>query len=251
MSRFTSLPVLVFATSLLLFWLSAWLGAFVRQHVNADKEAGHDFSVLIAGALTLLGLIIGFSFSMAVSRFDQRKNYEEAEANAIGTAYLRVDLLPEPEATKLRALLHTYLVQRISLYGAPDKEKVRQINAETARTEADLWSTTRKAAADRPNPLVALAVAGMNDVLNSAGYTDAAWRNRIPPAVWMFMALVAMLCNVMLGYFGGTSKKRPALVLLPLLVAISFLLIADIDSPRGGLIRVSPQNLKLLLQVIR
>jgi hypothetical protein len=148
-------------------------------------------------------------------------------------------------------LLQTYLVQRISLYGTSNEEKVRQIKTEAARTEEDLWATARTAAAYRPDPLVTLAVSGMNDVLNSAGYTDAAWRNRIPIAVWIFMGVVAMLCNVMLGYFGSASKKRAALVLLPLLVAISFLLIADIDSPRGGLIRVSPQSLQLLLQSIR
>jgi hypothetical protein len=219
--------------------------------VNADTQPNQDFSVLIAGALTLLGLIIGFSFSMAVSRFDQRKNYEDAEANAIGTEYLRVDLLPSSDTTKLRALLQTYLRQRISLYGTSDEEEVRLINAEAARTVEGLWSTTHTAAAYRPDPLVALAVSGMNDVLNSAGYTNAAWRNRIPIAVWMFMAIIAMLCNVMLGYFGGTSKRRAALALLPLLVAISFLLIADIDSPRGGLIRVSPQNLQVLQQALR
>jgi hypothetical protein len=252
MNRLTDSPLLVFSTSLLILWLSAWLGAFVLgKHVIADKEANQDLSVLIAGSLTLLGLIIGFSFSMSVSRFDQRKNYEEAEANAIGTEYLRVDLLPNSDATKLRVLLQTYLRQRISLYGSSGEEKSRQINAEAAQTEEDLWSTARAAAAYRPDPLVALAVSGMNDVLNSAGYTDAAWRNRIPTAVWMFMAAVAILCNVMLGYLGRASKRRASLVLLPLLVAISFLLIADIDSPHGGLIRVSPQNLQLLLQAIR
>jgi hypothetical protein len=242
----------MFLTSLLIFLLSAWLGASVLGRlIHTDKEAHQDFPVLIAGSLTLLGLIIGFSFSMAVSRYDQRKSYEESEANAIGTEYLRVDLLPMPDATKLRALLQTYLAQRISLYGTSDEEKIRRINAEAARTKADLWSTARAAAASRPDPVVSLAVSGMNDVLNSAGYSDAARRNRIPAEVWMFMTLIAILCNVMLGYFGRASKTRAALILLPLLVAISFLLIADIDSPRGGWIRVSPQNLKVLQQAVR
>ena len=68
-----------------------------------------DFGLILAAALTLLRLIIGFSFSMATSRYDQRKNLEEAEANAIGTEYARAGLLPAADAAKVRALLRTSL----------------------------------------------------------------------------------------------------------------------------------------------
>jgi hypothetical protein len=93
-----------------------------------ESEEREDFGVLLTATLTLLGLIIGFTFSMAISRYDQRKNYEEEEANAIGTEYLRAN------ATQ-----------------------------------------------------TALAVMGMNDVLNTQGYTQAAWWNRIPMAAWGLM----------------------------------------------------------------
>jgi hypothetical protein len=84
----------------------------------------------------------------------------------------------------------------------------------------------------------------MNDVLNSQGYTQAAWWNRIPPAAWAMMVLIAVLCNAMVGYSGGRGRPRSgALLILPLIVSISLFLIADIDSPRGGIIHVAPQNL--------
>jgi hypothetical protein len=110
-------PFVVFAITLLALWLSGRLGAAVSRRRRAlDEEVRADFGVVLAATLTLLGLIIGFTFSMAISRYDQRKNYEEAEANAIGTEYLRADLLPAADAAKVRTLLRSYLHQRILFY---------------------------------------------------------------------------------------------------------------------------------------
>jgi hypothetical protein len=84
----------------------------------------------------------------------------------------------------------------------------------------------------------------MNDVLNSQGYTQAAWWNRIPIAAWGLMAAIAICCNLLIGY--GARDNKPGIILLlvlPLVVSIAFFLIADIDSPRGGVIRVNPQNI--------
>ena len=99
-------------------------------------------------------------------------------------------------------------------------------------------------------PVTALAVAGMNDVLNSQGYTQAAWWNRIPAAAWGLMVCHRNRCNVLVGY---GERRRGALLLLvvPIIVSISVLLIADIDSPRGGIIRVHPNNLIALSQSIK
>jgi hypothetical protein len=84
----------------------------------------------------------------------------------------------------------------------------------------------------------------MNDVLNSQGYTQAAWWNRIPPAAWGMMAAIAICCNLLVGFGARQAKaERTLMLVLPLVVSISFFLIADIDSPRGGIIRVQPQNL--------
>jgi hypothetical protein len=96
----------------------------------------------------------------------------------------------------------------------------------------------------QPTPVNALVAAGMNDVLNSQGYTQAAWWNRIPPTAWVLMAAIAICCNLLVGYGSHRTKVQgPLFLVLPLLLSISLLLIADIDSPRGGLIRVTPQNL--------
>jgi hypothetical protein len=102
----------------------------------AEEERG-DYGVLLAAMLTLLGLIIGFTFSMAGTRYDQRKNLEEEEANAIGTEYVRADLLPDDAAEKVRGLLRSYLDQRILFY-TYSGDQLREVNATTAKLQAEL-----------------------------------------------------------------------------------------------------------------
>src|SRR5271156_2297456 len=179
---------------------------------------------------------------MAVTRYDQRKNYEEAEANAIGTEYLRANLLPVEDAARVRELLKGYLDQRILFYQDREERQVSQIDSDTAKLQVELWSSVFGAADQRPTAVVALAVGGMNDVLNSQGYTQAAWWNRIPVGAWCLMFAIAIFCNGLLGY-GARKMEAKLFMVLPAVVAVAFFLIADIDSPRGGVIRVQPQNL--------
>jgi hypothetical protein len=243
-------PLLVFVLSFFVLWLSKRIGISLRRRpLHMEEDVREDFGVILAATLTLLGLIIGFTFSMAISRYDQRKNYEEAEANAIDTEYVRADVLPPADAAKVRALLRNYLDQRVLFYKIRDEHQLRQINADTAQLQTELWAAVQTAAAAQPTPLVTLAVSGMNDVLNSQGYTQAAWWNRIPIAAWVLMAAIAICCNLMVGY-GARRPEAEAIVflVLPLVVSISFFLIADIDSPRGGVIHVRPQNLASLSQ---
>jgi hypothetical protein len=240
-------PATVFVVSLIAAWLSAYVGDYWRRRRAPTEPEENDLNVILGAALTLLGLIIGFSFSMATSRYDQRKTYEEAEANAIGTEYLRAGLMPAAEAARIRSLLKRYLDQRILFYTTADRSQLALLNTANTRLQDELWSAVRSPALAQPTALAALVAAGMNDVLNSQGYTQAAWWNRIPVAAWALMLLIGMCCNMLLGYSGlPRDGRRRELVVLPLIVAVAFFLIADLDSPRGGLIRVQPQNLLAL-----
>lgn len=245
-------PILLFLLSLFILWLASRLGTSLgKRRAVLGKEERDDFAVIVGATLTLLGLIIGFSFSMAISRYDQRKNNEEAEANAIGTEYLRADLLPADTAAKVRTLLRSYLDLRILFYEERGSN-LDKIDTRTAQIQNDLWSAMRPVAAAQPTPIVSLVVSGMNDVLNSQGYTQAAWWNRIPAAAWYLMFLIAICGNVMLGYYLHDVKIKGTLSLvLPLILSVSFLLIADIDSPRRGFVHVTPQNLISLSQSLR
>jgi hypothetical protein len=239
----------MFLPSVLVLWLAAQLGAFLRRRRPLKDEEREDFSLIQGATLTLLALIIGFSFSMAIGRYDQRKNYEEAEANAIGTEYVRAGLLPPADAAVIRAQLRKYTDLRILFYRTRWPGELQQINAETAQLQTEMWSAVQAPALAQPTTVMALAVAGMNDVLNSQGYTQAAWWNRIPVSAWGLVIITAICGNVLIGYGArGPGVRSKLLMVLPVVVSISFLLIADIDAPRGGLIRVAPQNLAALYQ---
>ena len=244
-------PLLVLALSFVFLFLAAHFGDFLRNRVFPLKEeVRNDFGVVLGATLTLLGLLIGFSFSMAVSRYDQRKNYEEAEANAIGTEYVRADLLPAGDAARVRELLKKYVDQRVLFYTTRNPQRLAKINEDTAELQNELWSAVLADAAAHPTPPVALVVSGMNDVLNSQGYTQAAWWNRIPIAAWGLMAAIAICCNLLIGY-GAHRTERRIFLIVPVAVSIAFFLISDIDSPRGDAIRVIPQNLLSLSQSLR
>ncbi|MGA3056171.1 MAG: hypothetical protein ABSD63_18325 [Candidatus Korobacteraceae bacterium] len=244
-----SYPRIFFLVSLLVLWVAAQVGTWLRRRRPLNQGEREDFNVVEAATLTLLGLIIGFSFSMAITRYDLRKNYEEAEANAIGTEYVRAGLLPAADAAGVRTQLGKYLELRLRFYRTRSEQELQQIDADTAQLQREMWSAVQAPAVAHPSPVIALAVAGMNDVLNSQGYTQAAWWNRIPRSAWTLMMAIAVCCNLLVGYGAhGAGARSGLLVVLPLVVALAFLLISDIDSPRRGFIHVVPQNLESLSQ---
>jgi len=132
-------------------------------------------------------------------------------------------------------------------YQASTEEEIKSINNQTTQLQNALWSIVEVTADEQQTPTIALVVSGMNDVLNAQGYTQAAWWNQLPTAAWLLLAIIALFCNTLIGY-GARRRNNSVLVILPLLISISFFLIADVDSPRRGLIRVVPQNLLSLRQ---
>lgn len=174
MNKLTDNPLIVFAFALLVLWLSARIGSFFLKRRKLEAGMREDLSVILAATLTLLGLIIGFSFSMAISRYEQRQNCEGAEANAIGTEYLRADLLPAADAARVHALLRNYVDERILFYNTRDEQRLRQINATTAQLQIELWNAIRAQAAAQPTPVVALVISGSAQTLTfSAGYGNS------------------------------------------------------------------------------
>jgi hypothetical protein len=251
--RLSDHPLFLFVVSFAVLALAARLGGIGFKRLRARlSQRDDDFKIVQGATLTLLGLIIGFTFSMALNRYDQRKNLEEEEANAIGTQYLRADLLPAADAARVKAMLVQYTDQRLKFYTSRDYDEVDRINAATARLQAQMWTAVQVPALAQPTPVMALAVSGMNDVINSQGYTQAAWINRIPRGAWALMFLLAVGSSLLVGI--GAKAARPeseVQFVFPLVIALAFFLIADIESPRGGAIRVIPQNLMSLAESLR
>ncbi|HZR55550.1 MAG TPA: hypothetical protein VFA74_01650 [Terriglobales bacterium] len=236
-------PGAFFVTCFVGLWLATRAGVWVGKSIRPlPEESREDYNLVLAATLTFLGLIISFVFAMAVGRYDQRKIYEEDETNAIGTEFVRAEFLPPEEKEHVRKLLREYIAERVLFYTTRDPQKLSHISDHTTQLQRELWSAVRSVATADPSPITALVVSGMNDVLNSQGYTQAAWLNRIPTAAWILMISIAVFCNVFVGY-GARRTGTGLLVILPLVLAVAFFLIADIDSPRRGIIHVVPQNL--------
>jgi hypothetical protein len=247
-----SYPLLVFLVAFVVLSLAAWAGEFFGKRRSIETSEREDLGVILGAALTLLGLLIGFTFSMAISRYDQRKNLEEEEANAIGTEYSRVDLLPAADAAKTKDLLVRYLKQRVVYYRTRDESSLKEIDISTAKLQNDLWDAVRVPCGVRQTPVDHLILSGMNDVINSQGYTAAAWWNRIPQSAWALMLAIGVCCTTLFGYQTRYHRRNAMrLIMLPVIVAVAFFLIADLDSPRGGLVRIHPHNIEVVLDSVQ
>ncbi len=184
---------------------------------------------------------------MAIDRHDQREIFEEGEANAIGTEYLRADLLPPKAAAATKDLLIQYIDQRILFYSKQSPEKILEIRSKTDQLQMALWNEILPVVRTQPTAPIALVASGMNDVLNAQGYVQAAWWNRIPLTAWALMAAIAVCANLLVGFGARNFEKNMGLFMIfPFIVSVSFFLIADIDSPRGGVIRIEARNLVAL-----
>jgi hypothetical protein len=241
-------PLLVFVGAFALLVLSTRIGDALRTRAGVPTEDDRsDSNLLLSATLTLLFLIIGFSFSMALSRYDLRKNCEQAEALAIGTAYSRADLLAPADAAKVQALLKRYLDLRVLFYTTRSASRASEVTADMVQLQSELRSTLRAALPVVPPPLMGLLVSSIDDVVNSQRVSQAAWLNRIPVAAWVLMAAIGSGCCWLIGYRAHRTGWL-VFVVVPVAVSVSLFLIADLDSPRGGAIRVTPQNLSSLSQ---
>jgi hypothetical protein len=241
-------PLLVFVVSFGVLVVAAWLGDFLRKRSKKAEEINRDDAgVVLGGTLTLLGLIIGFSFAMATNRYDLRKASEQTEAIAIAVAYMRADLLPPADAAKAHELLKKYLDQRIQFYSTRNRGEVARIGEDTAQTQNEMWVLIKTALEPLPPQVEGLFVSSMNDAVVSRLSTEAVWANRIPVAAWLLILVTSISCNFLIGFRARQSDWLVFLV-MPVAVSISLFLISDLDSPRGGAIRVRPNNLISLSQ---
>jgi hypothetical protein len=249
MTSFVAHPIVLFVVLLVLFMSAVAFGAFVLRRVaRLPEENRDDFNVVQTSTLTLLALLVGFSLSMAVGRYDQRKTLEESEANAIGTEYARADLVDAAVAARIKTALVRYAKLRKADFQTRAPDELARIRHDTATAQAELWKLATQVARDQPTPIGALVVAGMNDVLNSQDYSEAARINHIPSGAWYLMLVIALIACMVQGYGSkGNLRKGLLVAFLPATVALSLALIADIDSPRTGVIRVEPRDLTRLL----
>lgn len=212
-------------------------GAFSRKK-NPEAAQGHSGSVQGA-VLGLLGLLLGFSFAMAVGRFDARRALVVEEANFIGTTWLRTDFLPGPYKGQVRDLLVRYTQLKVEAFdSSSDNEELERSRDEIAEIHQQLWQNAADASVERNTPVLATFITSLNETLDLDSLRKAALRNHVPGAVWLLLLLVAGCGAWASGYGSGTVGVRSTFnqFLFPLLIAVVITLIADIDRTHKGLI---------------
>jgi hypothetical protein len=244
MGRLADYEYVLFAIAFVVLAVAAQVGAWGAAHLRPVKEEERAHLSQITGAcLSILALIIGFSFSAAISRYDERKNCEQEEANAISSEYTLVGLLPDADAAQERQFLEQYVQLRIAYYKTADHPELASIRAQRTALEAQMWPIVERDSKANQTPIMAQVLAGMNNVLSRPGYSQAAALDRIPDGAWTLMAVLAVFCCLLLGYSGHGRRPLALKLVVPLFLALSFFIIASLDAQRRGLIRVLPQNL--------
>jgi hypothetical protein len=216
-----------------------------RFGIRAAGRGGNNVSTLESAVLGLLALIIGFTFAMALSRFEARRDAVLNEANAIGTTALRARLLPEPHRAESLKLLQEYVKIRLDITKRPVSrtELVAAIDRSNVLQEA-LWQQA-KAIAAKDSGLVptGLFIQTLNEMIDNQGKRLAAIRNRVPNIVLLSLFGLAAIAGGFAGYASGLDARstRLPVYIIGILVSVVILLILDLDRPSSGFIEVSQQ----------
>jgi len=213
-----------------------------RRHIGAGEKEG-PVAGIVAPTLALLAFLLTFTFGFAASRFEARRQALLDESNAIGTTYLRAAMLPEPHRSEIQRLLRDYVSTRIA--GAKN-DQVKEAIIKSEALQNDLWShASAVAAQDSKSIVTGLFIQALNETIDLHAVRVHAFRSRIPLAVWAVVGLVTILAMAVTGYQEGLSSTRrsPAILALVLAFSIVIALIADLDRPGEGLLRVSQQTM--------
>jgi len=218
------------------------------QKASAIKnESEHFNEILPTSVLGLLALLLGFTFSMALSRYDLRQSLVVKEANAIGTAYLRTQILEEPWGTNIRSALKEYTQHRVAFY--PDFRVQKEAYQQRTSTLLNhLWDLSMKATKGQQNAVTALYLNSINEVIDTDDERTFANINHVPELVYYVIIIITLLGLGSLSYIAGfRSQRKTAFYILSVLFSIVVVLIMDLDRPSRGLIHINEQSLVGLL----
>ena len=249
--------VLIAGTLFVLIILANEAGyRFARRFLAKPDEAiKSQTNSVQAGMLGLLALLLGFSFTMALQRFDNRSAAVIEESNAIGTAYLRVGLLSEPYATEVNSLIAKYVDLRIEGGGIDmaDPAVRESVIERTVELQGQLWRSAIDAANADPRPVTSgYFIQSLNEVFDAFGRRQAALEKHVPELVLFLLFTIFIISGYILGYASGLHRRRAwmAIMSMTALIVLVIFIVIDLDRPRRGLIQVDQSSMAGLKQQI-
>ncbi len=230
---------------------STLLGAYLgRRARHLSEGLGESFGVLQGALLGVVGLILAFGLSLALSRYEERRATLVTEANAIGTTYLRAQMLEEPVRTRSLDLLEHYTEMAVNVTdNVPGSERETAAAAEELVLQSRLWNLADVAVRDAPiGTAPKLYVETLNEMIDAQASRIASLNNRVPSAVlWLEVAGACIALALLAGYLAMVGRGAPAVFLASALVAFLLFVTADLDRPTRGIIKVPDTPLVDLL----
>jgi len=231
----------VFAVSLLITFLSIEFG-FLMGRLRQGRLKGEEKVIsgpVVAASFSLLAFMLAMTYGAVDSRFNAIKGVAVDDANAIGTAFIRADLLPDAERAEVRQLLQDYVDLRVKALQSDVGEEVRQAIGRSEKLQSDLWSRATEIAERYPTPISALFVQSVNEMIDThAKRITLLIRYRLPETIWIVLYGLAILAMAMGGYDTGISGSRSTVsVTLAAALAFSvvFTLVIGLDRPHQHL----------------
>ncbi|HUM04990.1 MAG TPA: hypothetical protein VLT90_05985 [Terriglobales bacterium] len=214
-----------------------------RRAAQPHLMSAHEgIGAIEAAVFGLLGLLLGFSFAGGASRLDTRRDLIVSEANAIGTAYLRLDLLPAEAQPEMRRLFGQYLDTRLQAYRMlPDLKLAQQNFALAEEIQQKIWSNAITASrADSTQNVARVLLPALNDMIDVTTNRAVAMRTHLPGLILNLLVFVALLSGILAGYAMSKREKRSVIHMLiyAAVIALTVYAVADLDHPRSGLIRL-------------
>jgi hypothetical protein len=223
-----------------------------RRTIGSDRAQPGGLGAVEAVAFGLLGLLLAFTFSGAAARLDTRREQIVQEANDIGTAWLRLEVLPASAQPKLRDAFRKYTDSRIAVYRTFSQSGVEAARAEYTRSavlQNQLWIDAVAACRDVPDATLVVLPA-LNAMFDIATMRMAATQMHPPAIVYIVLAAISLLCGFLVGYQMGTAEvaSRPHMIVLAFIITFTLYVILDFEYPRLGFIRIDDFD-QLLVQV--
>lgn len=222
-----------------------------RAQAKANPAVFSHIGAIQAALLGVLALLLGFSFSLALQRYDSRSEAVVDEANAIGTTYLRAQLLPPSVRTEVQGLLRSYLDGRVRESTVPLSSRTERqaLLTEASQAQDALWRYALQAAEEDKSPVTSgLFIQSLNELIDSFGRRNAALDRHVPQLVMLLLFGALLLTWGIVGYSTGVAGHRPssvAYIMLVLILVVIFIII-DLDRPRRGLIEINHASLTSL-----
>ena len=236
--------VLLFA----ILFLSLGLAAYLGQTSYRVRAADHQEATLVPGAiLSLSGLLIGFMFSLSIGGYAARGQSEVREALAIGQVWQYAGLQSADGQKKTETLLKAYLDDRVHFFTEETVPGQRVWGQLSREKQHQLWQSVVGLASHNPTPIMASVLSAYSALSTSSQETQANWRRQIPDAAWVVLILFSACASFLSGYhYRHQAVRHLFIILLPGLTALALFMIAEIDLPGEGIIRVTPDDLHQL-----